>query len=340
MANPYLQVSRDASRALEEFSDQFRSALVLGDVVPWAEQLGFGDSSDALKTTYPIPLDAAGYKEFKGELKFRNLYHRSLSMVGKEWSDGVEIEIRKLEAPDFANWMGAPENMAREWLRLPNEMVASMLALGSLAGPLLDFYRDPDTETASARRLFATDHPYNVLDVGVGTFDNTMQVTTAEILSGAAFDEIAYYFSTIKGANGKPLGLRFDGGNLLVPSSRETLFEKALKDDLVIRAVSNAGVPDASANVVASVTTRNRHVGKSFTRADELANQDHFYAFAAPRPGLYPWIVQREASPEEIRFDKDSEEAKKTGKVKLAYKGAANAAACLPHGILRVEITA
>lgn len=340
MANPYLQVSRDASRALEEFSDEFRSALVLGEITPWAAQLGLLRTTSALKTTHPIPLSAAGYKEFKGELKFRNLYHRSLSMTGKEWSDGVEAEIRQLEAPDFIDWAGEPARIAAEWQRLPNEMVASMLALGSLAGPLLDFYRDPDTETASTRRLFATDHPYNVLDVGLGTFNNTIQVTAAEIQSGAAFDEINDHFRAIKGPNGKPLGLKLDGGNMLIPSTRETLFTKALKDDLLIRAVDNAGAPDATASVVAAVTTSNRHKGRAFVVGDELADQDHFYAFAAGRPGLVAWVVQTEGSPQEIRFDKDSEESKKTGMVKVAYKGLANASACLPHGIVRVEITA
>lgn len=339
MANPYLQVSRDASRALEEFSDEFRQALVLGDVTPWAEQLGLVRTTNALKTTFPIPLDAAGYKEFKGELKFRNLYHRSLSMVGKEWHDGVEAEIRQIEAPDFIDWAGAPANMAREWLRLPNEMVATMLAISSYDGPLLDFYRDADTETASTRRLFATDHPYNVLDTGVGSFNNTMTCTAAEIMSGAAFDNINDRFRSFKGPNGKPLGLKLDGGNFLVPSTRETLFTKALKDDLIVHAVSNAGVQDATSNVVAAVTTANRHKGRNFIVGDELGSQDYFYALAAGRPGLVPWVIQKEGSPQEIRFDKDSEESRKTGMVKLAYKGLANAAACLPQGIIRVQIT-
>lgn len=337
---PSYQVSRDAARALEEFSDEMRGALVATEVNNWAGALGFVRTTDALKTTFPIPIDAAGYKEFKGDIKFRHLYARSLSMKGRMWSDGVEALAAEIEAPDFIDWAGAPENMATEWLRLPNEMVADMLAAGSLAGPLLDFYRDPDSETASTRRLFATDHPFNVLKPSIGSWDNTLQCTTAQIKSGEIFDRINDRFRSIKKPNGKPMGIKFDGGNLLIPSTRETLFESVLKEDLLIRAVSNAGVPDASANVVSAVTTSNRYKGKSYTVADELEDQDHFYAIAAPKPGLHCWVVQKQGAPEEIRHDKDSHKYKETLRVGVAYVGHGNAAACLPHRIIRVQITA
>jgi len=336
MGTPYNQVSKTAQRALEEFSDEFRGALALGDVVPWAQQLGLVRTTDALKTTFPIPLDAAGYKEVKGDIKFRTLYHRSLSMKSKEWFDGVEAKAIEVEAPDFVDWAGQPAAMAFEWQRQPNLVVASLLAEASLDGPLLDFYRDEDSGTASTIRLFAAGHPYNVLKTGLGTFDNRLSCTIAEIQSGAAFDKINDHFRSILGPNGKPMGLRFSGGHILAPSTRENVFKKFLEQDTLIEVIKNATGNDN----VAAVTQSNLYKGTvGYTIADELEDQDHFYAFAAGRPGLYPWAVQVSSAPEEIIHDKSSELYKRSRKIGVAYVGMLNAAMALPHPIARVKIT-
>lgn len=340
MAVPYQQVSRDAARALEEFSDEMRSALALGEVEQWAMTLGFGRVTNALKTTFPIPLDAAGYKELKGDIKFRNLYHRSLSMTTKEWSDGVEAKARVVEAPDFGDWAGQPAKMAFEWQRLPNEIVATMLAVSSYSGPFLDFYRDPEHGDASARRLFATDHPCNVLDDSFGTFNNTTTTTVADILNGKFFKAASAYFRSIKGPNGKPLGLKLRGGNVLVPAARDELFQEALQQERLIRAVSSAGAVDATSSVVAVSESENRFRGTIGQHtADELSSDDYFYCIAAGVPGLHPWIIQTEGSPEEFLHDKSSELYKRSRKIGIAYVGNMGAAACLPQPILRVQIT-
>lgn len=334
MATPYNQVSRDAARALEEFSDEFKQALVLGEITPWASTAGLVRTTTALKTTFPIPLDSAGYKELKGDIKFRSLYHRSLSMKSKEWTDGVEAPAREIEAPDFIDWAGAPANMAFEWQRLPNVIVADMLAESSGDGPLLDFYRDADSNTASTRRLFAADHPYNVLDDGIGDFDNTVTTTLAQIADGTFFKAAEDHFRGIMGPNGRPLGLRYAGN--LVPSTLSTTFKDALEQDTLIRVIEN----QAGNDNVAAVTQRNLYKGTvGYTVADEFADQDVFYATAAGRPGLVPWVVQTGGSPEEFVHDKSSELYKRSRKVGVAYVGEMNAAACLPHGILRVTLT-
>lgn len=336
MATPYNQVSRDAARALEEFSDEFRGALALAPAETWASKLGFVRNTNALKTTFPIPLDAAGYKEFKGDFKYRSLYHRSLSMKSRQWQDGVEEFARVIEAPDFIDWGGAPGRMGDEWTRLPNVIVSDMLALSSLAGPLLDFYRDPDSNTASARRLFASDHPYNVLDTSLGTFDNRLTTTVADIQSGAFFDAAEDHFSGIKGPNGKPLGLTMVGGSVLTPSTRANLFKNVLQFDTIVRKITNV----AGTENVAAVTQNNIYKGTvGYEVARELAEQSYFYAFAGGKPGLYPWVIQVGGSPEEFLFDKSSEKYKNTLKVSIAYVGEMEAAACLPHGVARVQIT-
>jgi hypothetical protein len=330
---PHYQVSRDSADALREFSNEFRDALTLGEFETWAEQWGLVKRNAALKTTFPIPLSAAGYHEFKGDFKYRRLYERSLSMMTRLWQDGVEEFARVVEAPTFAGWVEEPARMAAEWNRLPNIMVADMLALSSLAGPLLDIYRDPDTNAASSRRLFAADHPYNVLDATLGTFDNRLTTTEADIASGAFFDAAELHFRSILGANGRPMGLKL--GSCLVPSTRANLFKNTLQFDTIVRTIRNAADDDN----VGAVTQNNIYKGTvGYTVADELADQDHFYIRAAGKAGLFPWAVLT-GTLEEFVHDKTSARYKDSLKIAVALVGEAECAACLPHPIARVQIT-
>lgn len=333
MPTTYDLASRDARTRLEEFSDEFQAALVLGGIDEWAAALGLSRTSDALRTTFPIPLSAAGYHEFKGEMKYRSLYQRSLHMKTKPWQDGVDMPVREIEQ-EFVSWDTQPAEMAQEWLRLPNEMAASMLAENSSAGPNLDVYVDKDSGTDPARKLFAADHPFNVLDASVGTFDNRLTTTVAEVESGTFFDALNAHFRTIKGPNGKDLGLSASGGTLLVPGLYENLFKHTLMQDTIVRTIQEGG-----ANV-AAVTQSNLYKGTLGYRVGiELQSDSYFYAIAGGRPGLHPWVIQKTAAVEEFMHDKSSDYYKRTLRVALSYVGDANIAAALPHRIVRVAIS-
>jgi hypothetical protein len=263
-------------------------------------------------------------------------------MTADTWQDGVEELSIIIDSPNFLGWLDEPANMAREWARKPNQMVMSMLESGAGAnGPVLDFYKDPDTQTAGTRQLFATDHPFNVLDVAVGTFDNTATTTLAEIRSGAFFSAMNLKFRGVKGPNGQRLGLRLAGGNFLVTGKHENTFKQVLESDTLIRAISNAGAADATSNVVAVTQSKNIYQGNGtgYTVTDESTQDDVLYVMAAGKPGLYPWVVQQGASVEEIICDKTSQKYKDTLKESISEIGYANAAACLPHGIIKVTIT-
>lgn len=341
MASPYNLVSRDAAEWFTGFSDEMRDALVLGEVDSWSEDIGLSRVTDALATRFPLPVSAAGYEEFKGQIKYRDLFERSLMMTAKPFADGVSALARVIEAPDFSDWAGEPARIAFEWQRLPNEQVAGMLALGAYDGPILDLYRDRETDAPATRRLFAADHPNNVIEQDAfGTFDNRISCTIAQIQSGEVFRRLSQHFRKMKGANGKPLGLRMSGGQFLAPGGLEEFFKDALEQDTLIRAVSNVGAPDADASVVAAVTQGNRHKGSySFRVGDELRTNAYFYALAAGRPGLYPWAVQRQAAPEEVRLERDSDLYANTRKFGISYVGEVGVAGALPQGIVRVEVT-
>jgi hypothetical protein len=331
---PFLQVSRDAAQKLTEFSDEFRTALALGGFETWASVYGRVRSTEALRSIFPIPVSAAGYHEFKGDMKYRRLYARSLSMKSRQWQDGVE-ELATVIETDLIDWNGEPARMAQEWLRLPNLMVMEMLE----ANPYLDFYRDPDSNTASTRALFASDHPFNVFDDGVGDFDNDLTTTHAKIQSGEFFKDISEYFRAIKGPNGRLMGLRMAGGNFLVPPAEEQEFKDALGQDTLIRSINTSGVINSTSNVAAAVVAQNLFKGTmGYTVTDESTETAIFYAVAAEKPGLDPWIVQT-GTVEEIVCDKTDQKYKDTLKVSISEIGKANAAACLPHRIARITIT-
>lgn len=330
----YTNTSRTAARALEQFSDKFKEAFTLGEITQWAEMLGLVENTDALRLTYPLPVEAAGYAEFKNDMRYRSLYLREINMKLKIWQDGVEALARQVEAPDFVNWAGAPASMALEALRLPNTIVAEMLALSSFAGPLLDLYRDPDTNAASTRRLFASDHPYNVFDSTIGTFDNRMDTTVEEILDGTLVKELNAHFRSIKGPNGKPLGLRMSGGKILAPGARENTILEFLNRGTVTKKTTNvAGTENVAATEVQNIWTQ----GIQAVIGDELASDDYLYAFAAGRPGLAPWIVQK-GRVEEFRHDKDSEKYKSTLKVGVSEVLELNAGAAMPQAIVRIHV--
>lgn len=340
---PYTSVSRTTARALEEFDDSFRGALAVAEPDSlWAAQLCLVLSTESLSTTFPIPLSAAGYKEFKGDIKYRHIGERAITVFNdKTWQDGVEIEAKKIERENFLGWSDEPGNMAREWTRLPNTLVAEVLE----ANPNLELYRDPETKILTARALFATDHPFNLLDASVGTFDNDLATTEADILNGTFFKEIKEYARSIKGPNGKPYGLRATGGTILCNGTREELVDEALKQDTVIKALSDDGAitpPSAAGTVVAAALQKNRHLGlMSYIVADELtdASDDYLYVFLSGNPAAHPLVVMQESSPEVIIQDKDSALYKKHLKVSYSSHGEAKAAAMMPLKIVRVTIS-
>ena len=327
MGTPFHRVSGDAQRALEDFSTQFDAALAAVDPeTQWGNQLGLYHPSNAIKTTYPIPVSAAGYKERDGDDTLRRLMARSLSMSPRRWYDGIEEFSDVIEAPDFIGWTTEPANIAKEGMRHNNRLVAEMLE----ANLNLDFYRDETLGTDLGIPLFSDSHPVNIFETALGTFDNDH---TAAAIDSDMFQEVKTRFRKKKAANGQVMGLRFDG--LLVPASREEETKSFLESDNLILTVQNA----AKTENVGGTWTNNRHKNTvTMMVADELTDDDVVYAFSLSS-GAFPWVIQDDGSPEEIRYDKDSDYWKDTGKIAIKYIRRAAAKAALPHAIERITLT-
>lgn len=324
MGTLYNQVSRDAQIALNDFSSAFDAALALANPDTWAEQYGLPNTSNAIRTTYPLPISAAGYKERSGDDKLRALFERSMSMTNKEWYDGVEAPSDIVEAPDFIGWTTEPQRIALEAQRLPNTLIAAMLA----ANPLLDLYRYelPGGSVASTIHLFDNSHPVNILDNTFGTFDNDHSFTAIDEAWVAA---TKLRFRQKKGPNGQPLGLRFD--TLLVPSAREDEALDFFEQDTIIDALLNV----AGTENVAAVPKRNRHKGTvRVVVCDELTSDNVIYPLCAASLAR-PWIVQSAGPVVEIRYDKTSDFWKNTGKLAVKYVKKMGVAAAMPHAIER-----
>jgi len=322
MAIPAYQVSRDADRALEEFSTELYETLAVAEGDQWSTRFGL-TAKGKFKKTFPIPVSAPGFHEFKGGPKFRSLYERSLTMKPKEWQDGVEEKISTIESPDFSGWMSEPARIAKEARRHPDVITAAMLE----ANPYLDLYRSEEDGLSSAVALFADAHPVNVFDTSAGTFDNQHTIST---IDAGALSTIITRFMTRKGPNGR--SMRLTPTDILCPPALSETFKNLLESDNVLTLLSQAGTASTEAG-----WTNNRMKGVvQLTTVFELTATDVFYV--VDRNGPPPWVLQTDA-PEETRFDRQSEHAKKTRKVALSYMLTEGVAACLPHAIEKITVS-
>lgn len=304
MGSEFYNLSGDAQRALEEFAQDFALAMSQSGVEAWAKENGLYKPSRALKTTYPIPVAAAGYTELKGDLRYRSLFERSLTLIPKTWQDGIEELASTVEAPDFVGWAAEPAAMAAAAMSLPNRIISGLLTANA-------------THPLDNLAFFHNSHPINVFDSSAGTFDNLF-AGGGTTPAPANVKLAAEAFRAIKAPNGDPGGYRLT--HILSPSCWEEELRDVLEQGLIIQTDGTS---------FAAVDNRQRGRAKLII-SDELPGTK-WYPLALNKPGAFPWIVQDEGAPEEIRNDKTSDHYKRTLKVSLAYVLRGNGALALPH---------
>jgi phage major head subunit gpT-like protein len=312
MGSEFDQLSRDAQSHLTEYASDFAMALAQSSVNQWAKENGLTRVSKAQFTRFPIPLSAAGYVEFKGDVKYRSLSEKSLAIKSKTWQDGVAELASVIEAPDFIGWLSEPAAMAAAADSLANEIVAGLIEANAV-------------QELDGLAFFHGTHPINVLELGAGTFDN--DITGAGTDFTAANLSIAKAnFRAMKAANGKPLGLRMT--HALFPGSLEEQVKDVLELDLIIDAGETGSI-------------NNRHKGTIIPIfSDELTDDDKWYPLALNKPGMYPWVYQTDGQVEEILSDKSSHLYATTLKVGVAHIVRGNGALALPHAMQRWAGTA
>lgn len=305
-------VSLDAQTRLTEFREDFALAYSQ-EVTPeddWARSLGLYLASKALKTKFPIPVSAAGYKEFEGDVRYRSVFEKSFELVPKTWQDGVAELASVVEAPDFIGWPMQADAMASAARALPNEIIAGLLEANA-------------THALDALAFFHATHPVNVFDTAVGTFANTFS-GAGTAASTTALETAKANMRKIKAANGKPMGLRVT--HILCHSEKEETWRNILERDLIIESngANNFG------------TVNNRHKGTvKLIVSDQLTVSAQWYALGLNKPGMYPWVVQDEGAPETIIQGKEDALYKTTLKVGMASILRGNGGLAVPQCIHR-----
>lgn len=307
MGSEFQLISQDGQRNLEEFSNEFAAAFTQGNTDSWAKRLGLAKTSSALKTTYPIPVSAALYREFKGDVKYRSLFAKSISLSPKTWQDGVAELASIIEAPDFTGWAEQPAAMAAAAMSLPNDIIAELLKTNAV-------------QEFDGKAYFADDHPVNVFDDKFGTFDN--DIAAGVTLTG--LKRMKAHFRKLKSPNGKPLGTRMT--HWLIGPDDEEAARDLLEQDLTIQAIGGGSFGAVD----------NRHKGTvDLVVLEELDDAPHHFGLSLNKPGLFPWIVQDEGTPEQIISDKSSALYATTLKIGIAYILRGNGGLALPQVMVR-----
>ena len=304
-------ISQDAQTRLTEFREDFALAYAQ-ETTPaedWARTLGLYLASKALKTKFPIPVSAAGYKEFEGDMRYRSIFEKSFELVPKTWQDGVAELASVVEAPDFIGWPGQPEAMAAAARSLPNEIISAALEANAVH-PL------------DGLAFFHASHPVNLLDTSFGTFANTFS-GAGTAASTTALETAKANMRKVKAANGKPMGLRVT--HILAHPDKEETWRNILDRDLIIEAVGSS-----------FAAVDNRHKGSvKLIISDQLTTSAQWYALGLSKPGMFPWVVQDEGSPETIVQGKDDALYKSTLKIGFASILRGNGGLAVPHCIHR-----
>lgn len=305
-------ISQDAQIRLTDFREDFLLAYAQ-ETTPdddWARQLGLYLASKALKTKFPIPVSAAGYKEFEGDIRYRSIFEKSFELVPKTWQDGVAELASVVEAPDFIGWPMQAEAMAAAARALPNEIISAALEANAVH-PL-------DNLT-----FFNAAHPVNIFDAAVGTFANTFS-GAGTAATTAALETAKANMRKLKAANGKPMGLRMT--HVMCHPDREETWRNILDRDLIIESIgaNNFG------------TVNNRHKGSvKLIVSDQLSVSTQWYALGLSKPGMYPWVVQDDGTPETIIQGKEDALYKTALKVGLASIFRGNGGLAVPQCIHR-----
>lgn len=323
MTNPnyqvYNQVSRDAQVALEEFKSDFETAYIVANQDLWSRSSGLNIVTKNLKVSLPVPLTSAGYEKAHGDRRFRSLSERSFSMIPETWEDGVAELAKVVEAPDFIGWAQQPAAMAAAAAQLPDELVTTLLESNPLSWEAQDV----------GGTLFFGTHQFNILKAAAGTFSNDVTVGDTT-LTPANVGIARQMFRSIKGPNGKPLGVRFK--NLLVPG----VLEEAA------RRVSQQGTtPQAGPSVGGTQTfsqVDNIYKGTPYQVGDTLTSATYWYAIGE-KLGMQPWTLCDHGAPETLLFDKTSHLYQTQRKIGIASSFETTAALGFSQVVIRFKGT-
>lgn len=308
-------VSTDAVTALTEYDSRHMQALEKFSAAHnWPFTVGYRHETASIVTKWPISLDGAGFKLFKGDPKYRDLHSATVEINKDIYQDGVAELKRVIEAPDWIGWQSAPENMAMAKAKKPAELVATALAGGEAASCFDGMF------------FFDTGKPYNPKKTSLGTYDN---LVVSKPVSSASIAYWREHFRKMKNASGKNLGLRLTG--FVVPPEQEEAWLDLRDRDFIL---------EDSASKDASAATRNRYQGSfDVVVGETLSESTYYYPIAQNLPGLEPWVVLV-GDDENLVLDMSSALYEKTRKVGFDSTLELGVGLTIPQAIARAKTTA
>lgn len=205
MADQTQYVPLDAQAAVIEYDAKFAQSLQ-GYPEPIGYRYAYKSTGTSLVRRFHIPLDAAGYEEFKGTLPFRILSQKFFDVTIQKWADGVAEDADLVEAIDFNGFSTQPEVMARNAKMFPDDKLAEIINTGENIAL---------TWAGAGVNFLDTAHPVSLIGGGAsGTFQNWWSNTD---LTEANVTTLMNALLTRTGANGRSLGLK--GLELLLPTA-------------------------------------------------------------------------------------------------------------------------
>ena len=278
--------------------DEFRNSIPAPEIfqIP-----GTVIETDDLKVEYPVPLSAPGLKEYKGDdLSFRRIGQKSFELVPGEYQDGWEFTRSDWIKKGFLSWEAEAAAFATSEIELGLELIAGALENGTVATGF------------DGVATFANAHPVNLFDTSKGTYDNLLAgaLTTANIAAAKQT------FRERKAPNGKSAGLRLT--HIIVPPELEQTAKDALYHTIVS---GGAALPNRHADTVQVIVL------------DELTDANDWYAVAANRTGMIPWILLRQPGSEITHIDENSDAYKLSKRVGWSLEKRAVCGMAMPLGI-------
>lgn len=213
------------------------------------------------------------FRRWVGERVWHNLAAHTQKLVNVDWEDGVELERNHLQDDQLGIYTDAIKLLGQQAKQLWDDAVVEALQAGGA------------TVTYDGQFFFDTDHPVDVYDSSKGTQTNKY---TAKPLSPANYEDVRQKTMTLKGEDGRPLGLI--PNLLLVPPQLEATGRRLVEAEYV--AESSAGV-----------TNINRGSAKLLVMP-KLANEPTVWYLAVTTLGIKPMIVQIRQAPTFVSLDK------------------------------------
>lgn len=215
------------------FNLQFNEGMKFADV--WHDKIASETTSTAESLIYELADRIPKFRKWlpSQERVAQNASLRSYALVNDDYELTIEIDRNKIEDDLYGAYNLAIQQMGTQSKLWPGDMLATIMQGGAAATALC----------WDGQPFFSTSHPVNYDDASAGTYSN--YYASGKALTAANYDAVRSAMRSIKGADGRPMGI----GNkllLVVPPQLESAAKQILNSEFIAPAAA-VGMNAASA---------------------------------------------------------------------------------------------